>query len=87
MTTLQRLLYETEDIWNRYLTHPFVLGISDGSLDKEKFKHYMIQDYLYLIDYAKVFALGVAKAQDTETMRLFAEYLHNICLLYTSRCV
>lgn len=78
MTMVKRLLLATEDIWSRYHTHPFVLGISDGSLDREKFKHYMIQDYLYLIDYAKVFSLGVSKAKDTETMRMFASYLHNI---------
>ena len=78
MTIVQRLLSATEDIWSRYHTHPFVKGIADGSLDKEKFKHYMIQDYIYLIDYAKVFSLGAAKAKDVEAMRLFSAYLSNI---------
>lgn len=78
MSVTDRLLAETKEIWSRYDTHPFVLGLGDGSLDREKFKFYMIQDYLYLIDYAKVFALGVSKAEDTETMRYFANYLHHI---------
>lgn len=78
MTTTQRLLAATEDIWAKYHTHPFVRGIADGTLDEEKFRYYMVQDYLYLIDYAKVFAIGVAKARDPETMRLFAGYVHQI---------
>jgi thiaminase/transcriptional activator TenA len=73
-----RLLSATEDIWASYHKHPFVQGIADGSLDHEKFRYYMIQDYLYLIDYARVFAIGVAKAQDMETMRLFASYVGQI---------
>ncbi len=78
MTTTDRLLACTSDIWEGYHTHPFVRGIGDGTLDMEKFRYYMVQDYKYLIDYAKVFALGVAKAQDMETMGLFAGYVHQI---------
>ena len=78
MTTTERLLNCTREIWEGYHAHPFVRGIADGSLDEDKFRFYMIQDYIYLIDYAKVFALGVAKARDMETMRLFASYVHQI---------
>lgn len=78
MTTTERLLAAAEHIWEEYHSHPFVRGIADGSLDQEKFRYYMIQDYLYLIDYAKVFAVGVAKASDMETMTLFAGYVHQI---------
>ena len=78
MTTTERLLAETKELWERYSEHPFVRGIADGSLDEEKFRYYMVQDYIYLIDYAKVFALGVAKARDAESMRLFAAYVHQI---------
>ncbi|MCI5791950.1 MAG: thiaminase II [Lachnospiraceae bacterium] len=72
------LIESVKDIWDGYDRHPFVTGIADGTLDKEKFKYYMIQDYLYLIDYAKVFALGVAKASDKETMRHCAGYVDQI---------
>lgn len=34
-----------------------------------------MQDFLYLKDYAKVFAIGVAKAKSTETANLFAKYI------------
>ena len=59
-------------IWARCLAHPFVAGIGDGSLPAEKFQYFMLQDYLYLFDYARVFALGVVKARDPELMRAFA---------------
>ncbi|MFR4239807.1 MAG: hypothetical protein ACLT2F_04090 [Butyricicoccus sp.] len=57
--TTERLLAATQDIWKGYLNHPFVHGIADGSLDIQKFRFYLLQDYVYLFDYAKVFAQGV----------------------------
>ena len=59
-------------IWDACLRHPFVTGIGDGTLAVEKFRYFMLQDYLYLFDYARVFALGVVKARDPELMRTFA---------------
>lgn len=67
-----RLYKSVEDIWNSYLEHPFVKGLADGTLDIEKFKFYMVQDYRYLLEYAKVFSLGVVKSRDEELMRKFA---------------
>lgn len=60
-------------IWQACLDHPFVTSIGDGSLPVEKFRHFMLQDYLYLFDYARVFALGVVKARDPDLMRTFAQ--------------
>ena len=59
-------------IWEDCLNHPFVTGIGDGTLAVEKFQYFMLQDYLYLFDYARVFALGVVKARAPELMRTFA---------------
>ncbi len=58
--------------WEGYNHHPFVQGMADGTLPKEKFQFFMTQDHLYLVQYAKVFALGVLKAEDEADMRLFA---------------
>lgn len=76
MPLIEIFLTATEDIWAQYHSHPFVKGIGDGTLEKEKFKYYILQDYLYLKDYIKVFALGIAKARSTETTALFASYIH-----------
>lgn len=67
-----RLRNAAAPIWDDCLKHPFVTGIGDGTLAVEKFQHYMLQDYLYLFDYARVFALGVVKSRDAELMRTFA---------------
>jgi thiaminase/transcriptional activator TenA len=55
-------------IWEAQHRHPFVLGVGDGSLDVEKFNVWLRQDYLYLIEYARLFALGAARSPDLETM-------------------
>lgn len=73
MTTSQRLYEAARPIWDNCLSHPFVTGIGDGTLPVEKFQYFMLQDYLYLFDYARVFALGVVKARDPELMRIFAQ--------------
>lgn len=75
---MERLLEATREIWEGYHRHPFVRGLADGSLPKESFVKYMIQDYHYLKEYAKVFALGVTKARDAEEMRAFAASVHDI---------
>jgi len=62
-------------IWDACLNHPFVKGIGDGSLDMEKFKYWVKQDYVYLKDFSRVFALGAAKAKDLATMGTFAKLL------------
>lgn len=71
-----RLWKRVRPIWEAYLEHPFVKGIGEGWLDREKFKHYMKQDYVYLIEYSRVFALGSVKAHDLKTMTTFANLLH-----------
>ena len=68
-----RLRQAADPIWEQCLRHPFVTGIGDGTLNVEKFRHFMLQDYLYLFDYARVFALGVVKARDPELMRTFSQ--------------
>lgn len=75
MKITDRLLETTKEIWKAYNEHPFVKGIEDGTLDREKFRYYIIQDYLYLEEYAKVFAIGIAKAKSIETAQLFSQYI------------
>lgn len=71
-----RLFKAVEPIWNNYLQHPFVKGIGEGTVDEAKFIHYMKQDYLYLIEYSRVFAIGSTKATDLQTMTIFSNLLH-----------
>ena len=57
------------------LAHPFITGVGDGTLPVERFKYYVLQDYVYLIDYSRVLALASARAPDLETMSWFAGLL------------
>lgn len=61
------------EAWEAQLAHPFVAGIGDGSLPRERFQHYVAQDYVFLVDYGRLLALGAARAPDLPTMRRFAE--------------
>jgi thiaminase (transcriptional activator TenA) len=65
-----------EPIWAAQHAHPFVRGIGDGSLSLDKFRFWVRQDYLYLIDYARVFAAGAMRAPDLDAMTAFADLLH-----------
>ncbi|MDE0638564.1 MAG: thiaminase II [Candidatus Poribacteria bacterium] len=71
-----KLRQSAAPIWEADLKHPFVRGMVDGTLATEKFKFYLIQDYLFLLDYSRVFAYGVIKAHDEATMALFAKLLN-----------
>ena len=67
----QRTLHIRQSI----LAHPFITGVGDGTLPLEKFKYYVVQDYVYLIDYSRVLALAAARALKLEDMSWFAGLL------------
>jgi thiaminase/transcriptional activator TenA len=73
MTTFTaRLRERVQPVWERTHRHPFVTGLGDGSLPVESFAFYMKQDYLFLIEYAKLFAIASTKAYDLATSAKFA---------------
>ncbi len=61
--------------WDAQLEHPFVTGLGDGSLDVERFQRWVLQDYLYLKEFARVFAWAVAKTDRLESMSWYATVL------------
>jgi thiaminase/transcriptional activator TenA len=63
------------EICRREIEHPFVRGLGDGTLSADQFSFYLKQDYLFLIEYSRVFALASAKARDLTTMNFFADLL------------
>ena len=64
-----------ERLHHAIFNHPCVTGIGDGTLDVERFKHFIRQDYLFLIEYSRVLALASARAPALEEMGRFAELL------------
>ena len=69
----ERLRNKANDIWQAQHCHPFVRGIADGTLSLERFKFWVRQDYVFLIDYARLLALAVARSPDLPTMTRFAK--------------
>lgn len=65
-------------VWEAHLNHPFVRGIGDGTLPEERFRFYVRQDYLFLIDYGRLLALAAARAPRLEWMRRFASLAQSV---------
>lgn len=78
LTISERLYKAAQPVWKECHEHPFVKGIGDGSLTIEQFRYYLLQDYLYLYDYARVFALGIVKSKDPKVMQLLSKSVDNI---------
>ena len=60
---------------DRELKHPFVRGLGDGTLPIDRFRFYLAQDYVFLTEYCRVFALAAAKAPDLQTIGVFPRLL------------
>src|SRR5215216_3277152 len=73
MAFTDQLREAADPIWAAQYEHPFVRGIGEGSLDPRKFRHYIRQDYLFLIEYARLLALGCARAPRLDEMGRFAQ--------------
>jgi thiaminase/transcriptional activator TenA len=69
----EQLRQTATDVWEGQHQHPFVRGIGDGTLDPERFRFYMRQDYLFLIEYGRLLALACARAPRLELMERFAD--------------
>lgn len=65
----ERLKRDAAPAWSAYVDHPFVRGLGDGSLPRASFQHYLVQDYLFLIEFARAYAIGVYKAPDLAEMK------------------
>ncbi len=55
--------------WRDYIEHRFVQQLGDGSLAPEAFQHYLKQDYLFLIQFARAFALAAYKSPTLSDLR------------------
>lgn len=63
-----RLKMAASDVWDAQHEHPFIRGIGDGSLDLACFRHWVRQDYRFLIEYARMLATATARAPNLEAM-------------------
>lgn len=64
---------ETGGLYRRILDLPFNRELAAGALSQERFRFYMIQDALYLAQYARALSVASAKAPDMEAIQFFAK--------------
>ena len=69
------LVQESLPIWQQCLDSDFLRGLEAGTLDEDCFKGYIVDDSLYLREYARVFAWGMTKAQTMAAMRNYYSLL------------
>jgi thiaminase (transcriptional activator TenA) len=67
-----RLWESISDIYGAILAHPFITGLTDGTLPEDSFSFYVIQDALYLREYARALAAVASRAPTASAMRMFA---------------
>ena len=58
--------------WRAYTDHAFVRSLGDGSLPRAAYLHYLVQDYIFLVHFARAWALAVTKAETIAEMRTCA---------------
>src|SRR5436190_20867940 len=63
---------DIEGIYAAILAHPFVTGLGDGTLPRDAFRHYIVQDAHYLRGYARALAVCAARAPDAAGTVMFA---------------
>jgi len=75
----------TDELWNgiagiygAILAHPFLAGLTDGSLPQDAFAYYVVQDVLYLQQYARALAAVAGRAPDSAGTETFARHAAGI---------
>ncbi|MCC3304896.1 thiaminase II [Sneathiella sp. HT1-7] len=69
LALFNQLKGDNAEAWQAYTHHDFVAGMQSGDLPKAAFQHYLKQDYLFLIQFARAYALAIYKADNLTEMR------------------
>ncbi|MFQ5850942.1 MAG: thiaminase II [Candidatus Binatia bacterium] len=63
-----------DKIWRAIYAHPFLRELHAGTLPMDRFIHFILQDYLYLLDFAQVLCLGGAKSPNLGTLEILTRH-------------
>jgi thiaminase/transcriptional activator TenA len=69
-----QLKRRAERTWRAIENHPFLRELQAGSLPMDRFTYFILQDYIYLLDFAQVLCHGGAKAPNLETLEMFCRH-------------
>lgn len=70
----EQLKGQARSIWRAIDNHPFLQELYAGTLPMDRFTYFILQDYLYLLDFAQVLCLGGAKSPDLKTLEIFTRH-------------
>ncbi|MCB1969970.1 MAG: thiaminase II [Geminicoccaceae bacterium] len=73
-----RLIRRSGTHWHAYTHHRFVCGLASGELPMACFRHYLVQDYLFLVHFSRAWALAAFKAGEIEEIRACATVMHGL---------
>src|SRR5712691_10168529 len=65
----QRLCAAAGPVWPAYTRHDFVLHLASGELPEAAFRRYLVQDYLFLLHFARAWGLAIYKSETLDDMR------------------
>jgi len=68
-TLFARLVAAAGATWHSYTRHDFVRRLADGTLPEPAFRHYLIQDYLFLLHFSRAWGLAIYKSDTLAEMR------------------
>ena len=64
-----RLVEASDEVWHAYTRHQFVLLLAAGDLPEACFRRYLVQDYLFLLHFARAWGLAVYNSDTLPEMR------------------
>lgn len=70
----KRLWDSIAGLYDQIVAHPFLAGLADGTLDQDKFRFYVVQDALYLRDYARALSVCGARAPAEGDVAMFNQH-------------
>ena len=79
----QRMRKAADLVWEEGYQQPFIRELGEGTLQRERFAFYLLQDFRYVNDYARVHALGLAKTTDPEIMAFMLKVQNGALLVET----
>ena len=78
MSLTEDLQKEVEPLWEKMVTHPFVLELGEGTLPWTKFQTYFEQDHLFLRSWVSLPCMGIVKAPDFNVARRISNFMNSV---------
>ena len=71
MAFMDSVIARSKPLWDAAADESFLRQMGEGTLPREQFLDYIIQDSLYLRDYLRAYAMAIVKARSLKEMQVF----------------